>query len=343
MTVVPASGVVGPAGSEQAGPSPPSDVVPLLRLAHGPRVMPPLLRQPPLAAFAVRPAPAVSPAPALPPILVLPPIPAVPPVPAVLDESMVDTTAMPGMAAWAAIAFALAQRGLPYVWGGDGPQRGEAGFDCSGLTTAAYAYAGVILPRTAHTQFYAGPHVPAGAPLLPGDLVFYGVPERVHHVGLYVGYGRMVNAPTFGQPVRLAWVRYPGDDYLGATRPGVGRNGPGLLPRPDLPREVPPVPAPEVPPGPTEFPAPPADPPAARQHHDDHHDHRSGPERAGRARTGSGRTHQRDPGQRAQQPGRKAHHHRGSHADRDNRPHPCAHQRRSEQHHRPHLPAEHHH
>jgi cell wall-associated NlpC family hydrolase len=177
---------------------------------------------------------------------------------AVLAQPLVTTTAKPGTAAARAIEFALAQRGLPYVWGGNGPQRGDAGFDCSGLTTAAYAHAGIELPRTAHTQYYAGPHVPDGAPLEPGDLVFYGVPERVHHVGLYLGEGRMVNAPTFGKPVRLAYVRYNGDDYLGATRPAAGIDAPadGLLATPDLPVEVPPVPSPQIPPAPEEFAAP---------------------------------------------------------------------------------------
>ncbi|MEN3265709.1 NlpC/P60 family protein [Pseudonocardia sp.] len=182
------------------------------------------------------------------------------PLPAVRTPALprITTTAKPGTAAAAAIAFAIAQRGLPYVWGGDGPQSGEAGFDCSGLTTASYDYAGISLPRTAHTQYYRGPHLPAGAPLQPGDLVFYGVPEAVHHVGLYIGGGRMINAPTFGEPVRTAYVRYPGDDYLGATRPAAGRDAPGVLAKPDLPAEVPPVPAPDAPRAPTEFRAPPA-------------------------------------------------------------------------------------
>lgn len=170
----------------------------------------------------------------------------------------VTTTALPGTAAARAVEFALAQRGLPYVWGGDGPQNGEEGFDCSGLTTAAYAYAGIRLPRTAHTQYYAGPHVPAGAELMPGDLVFYGVPERVHHVGLYLGDGRMVNAPRRGKPVQIAYVRYAGDDYLGATRPAAGLDATseGLIATPDLPVAVPPLPSPAVPPAPEEFPAP---------------------------------------------------------------------------------------
>lgn len=168
----------------------------------------------------------------------------------------ITTTAQPGTAAARAIEFAMAQRGLPYVWGGDGPRNGESGFDCSGLTTAAYAYAGITLPRTAHTQFYAGPHVPDGAPLEPGDLVFYGVPQRVHHVGLYLGDGRMINAPTFGQPVQLAYVRYPGDDYLGATRPAAGQDAPGLLTSQQLRVPPPPLPAPDAPQGPAEFAAP---------------------------------------------------------------------------------------
>ena len=125
----------------------------------------------------------------------------------------------PNAVTLAAINYACGQRGLPYVWGGNGPQNGDAGFDCSGLTKAAYAAAGVTLPRTAQTQFNAGPRVPAGQPLLPGDLVFYGTPGNIHHVGLYIGGGLMINAPDFGQPVQIDNYRYNGDDYAGATRP----------------------------------------------------------------------------------------------------------------------------
>lgn len=116
-----------------------------------------------------------------------------------------------------AIDFAISKIGLPYVWGGDGPAHGEAGFDCSGLTNAAYAAAGVNLPRTAHTQYFATTRVDH---LRPGDLVFYGSPRtKIHHVGLYIGNGQMINAPTFGQPVQVAPVRWPGDDFAGAGRP----------------------------------------------------------------------------------------------------------------------------
>ncbi|MFJ7213616.1 C40 family peptidase [Amycolatopsis sp. NPDC098790] len=127
--------------------------------------------------------------------------------------------AAPTPAAFTAINYACGQRGLPYVWGGNGPLDGDAGFDCSGLTRAAYGAAGVPLPRTSREQYAAGPHVPAGAPLLPGDLVFYATAGRVHHVGLYIGGGSMIDAPDFGQAVKVEPYRHPGDDYIGATRP----------------------------------------------------------------------------------------------------------------------------
>jgi cell wall-associated NlpC family hydrolase len=106
---------------------------------------------------------------------------------------------------------------MPYVWGGDGAH--EGGFDCSGLTHAAYAAADIRLPRTAQTQYDAGPAVPLGQPLQPGDLVYYGTPTNIHHVGLYLGNDQMINAPQRGQLVQITPYRWPGDDYHGATRP----------------------------------------------------------------------------------------------------------------------------
>jgi cell wall-associated NlpC family hydrolase len=119
-------------------------------------------------------------------------------------------------AALTAITYACHQRGVPYAWGGNGPTQG-GGFDCSGLTAAAYAAAGITLPRTADSQYRAGPHVPAGQPLFPGDLVFFGSEQYVHHVGLYIGAGLMIDASDFGQPVQSQ--PYKESDYLGATRP----------------------------------------------------------------------------------------------------------------------------
>jgi len=116
-----------------------------------------------------------------------------------------------------AIDFAIDNIGLPYVWGGNGPNLGDAGFDCSGLTKAAYAAAGIELPRTAHTQYFGTRRVGPREPLQPGDLIFYGHPSiKIHHVGLYIGNGQMINAPTFGMPVQVAAV---GAGVTGAGRP----------------------------------------------------------------------------------------------------------------------------
>ncbi|MFI9452924.1 C40 family peptidase [Amycolatopsis sp. NPDC052450] len=117
-----------------------------------------------------------------------------------------------------ATRFALGQLGLPYVWGGNGPEAGAAGFDCSGLTKKSYDEAGISLPRTADSQFRALPQV-SGEPKL-GDLVFYGSPAtRIHHVGLYLGNGLMINAPTQGQAIQIHTYHSKGDDYTGAGRP----------------------------------------------------------------------------------------------------------------------------
>ncbi|MFD2414801.1 C40 family peptidase [Amycolatopsis pigmentata] len=129
----------------------------------------------------------------------------------------------PNPAALAAINFACGQRGLPYVWGGNGADDG--GFDCSGLTKAAYAAAGITLPRTAQMQYDSGARVPDGQPLLPGDLVFYGTPANIHHVGLYIGAGKMIDAPTFGQSVQIE--QYQSGEFAGATRPIDLSNRPG--------------------------------------------------------------------------------------------------------------------
>jgi len=113
-----------------------------------------------------------------------------------------------------AVRWALAQLGVPYRWGGTG----AGGFDCSGLVQAAYAAAGIVLPRVAQDQFDAGPRLPADAALLPGDLVFFGSgPGGVDHVGLALGGGLMVDAPHGGAVVRVEAVW--SDGYVGATRP----------------------------------------------------------------------------------------------------------------------------
>ncbi|WP_419994495.1 C40 family peptidase [Streptomyces boninensis] len=127
----------------------------------------------------------------------------------------------PSLRAAIAVRFARDQIGHKYVWGGDGPA--EGGFDCSGLTKAAYAKAGIRLPRVAQDQYNAGPRLPQSARILPGDLVFYGTPTNVHHVGIATSGTHMINAPKPGTTVREEKIHYPGDDYLGHTRPSAAK------------------------------------------------------------------------------------------------------------------------
>jgi cell wall-associated NlpC family hydrolase len=134
------------------------------------------------------------------------------------DQAPAAGTTTTSTAAQLAVAYALDQLGTPYRWGGDGP----GGFDCSGLTQAAYAAAGIDLPRTAQAQYDAGPAVPTGMPLQPGDLVFFGSSTgAVEHVGIVIGNGEMVDAPHSGAVVRIESDRWP--DYVGASRPAGGQ------------------------------------------------------------------------------------------------------------------------
>jgi cell wall-associated NlpC family hydrolase len=140
------------------------------------------------------------------------------------ESQAVPVTAPASGAAGAALSFALGQIGVPYLWGGES----RAGYDCSGLTQAAYRTAGVSLPRTAQEQFDAGPHLPAGAQLEPGDLVFFGSSTSdVTHVGMVVRSGEMVDAPHTGAFVRTEsfpttiGASWGEEVYLGATRPAV--------------------------------------------------------------------------------------------------------------------------
>ena len=145
-----------------------------------------------------------------------------------------DPGMRPGAAALAAVRHALDQVGDPYVWGATGP----AAYDCSGLTWQSYLVAGVTLPRVSRDQ-----HADGGEPvevddLLPGDLVFFATaawdPGVVHHVGMYVGGGLMVDAPRPGLTVRVEPVWAQG--YVGAVRPVPAREG-----RPKQPHSSPPT------------------------------------------------------------------------------------------------------
>ncbi|WP_370420542.1 NlpC/P60 family protein [Streptomyces sp. QH1-20] len=136
----------------------------------------------------------------------------------------------PSQRAAGAIYFAQEKLGTPYLWGGNGTKEDNGRFDCSGLTKAAYESVGIELPRVANDQWNAGAH-PKRDELLPGDLVFFAHnlqdPRSIHHVGLYVGGGYMINAPYTGAVIRFDKIDTP--DYIGATR--VTEDGAKALPR----------------------------------------------------------------------------------------------------------------
>jgi cell wall-associated NlpC family hydrolase len=102
-------------------------------------------------------------------------------------------------AASAAVNAALAQRGKPYVWAAAGP----GSFDCSGLVQYAYKAAGVSLPHSSRSQASMGRAVSRGE-LQPGDLIAFYSP--VSHIGIYIGNGQMVHAPTSGDVVKVASI-----------------------------------------------------------------------------------------------------------------------------------------
>ena len=116
----------------------------------------------------------------------------------------------PSSSAQVAVDTARAQLGKPYVYAGSGPDV----FDCSGLTMYAWAAAGVSLPHNAEAQYVSLPHV-SQSELQPGDLVFFGDP--IHHVGIYVGGGTMIEAPYTGVDVRYHTIYR--SDYAGGARP----------------------------------------------------------------------------------------------------------------------------
>jgi peptidoglycan DL-endopeptidase CwlO len=114
-----------------------------------------------------------------------------------------------------AVAFAYAQVGCPYVYGGTGPC--QLGFDCSGLAQAAWAAAGVAIPRDSYEQWAGLPHVSLSA-IEPGDLLIY---NGEGHVAIYVGNGYIIDAPQTGMDVERIPMSTPwyADNLDGAVRP----------------------------------------------------------------------------------------------------------------------------
>lgn len=137
------------------------------------------------------PAPA-APAPTTPPVVTPPPAPTPPPASSGAD---------------AAIAWAHTRIGLPYLWGGTGPN----GYDCSGLTQGAWRAGGVTLNRTSRDQYRQVTKISYND-LQPGDLVFWGTnpndASSVYHVALYIGNGQILEAPRPGVNVKISPMRY---------------------------------------------------------------------------------------------------------------------------------------
>jgi cell wall-associated NlpC family hydrolase len=119
--------------------------------------------------------------------------------------------AIPGGSSVGAVALraALTRRGDPYIWGAAGP--GE--FDCSGLVMWAYEQEGITLDHYTGDQWNEGQHI-SRSQLEPGDLVFFYA--DISHVGLYIGNGLMVDAPSFGQDVMVQPIDW--SIFVGAVR-----------------------------------------------------------------------------------------------------------------------------
>jgi cell wall-associated NlpC family hydrolase len=125
----------------------------------------------------------------------------------------------------AAVRYAYDKLGSPYQWGATGEQ---GYYDCSGLMKRAYEAGGLGLPRTSREQFRFGARVWNVSDLQPGDLVFYAYnpadPATIHHVGIYIGAGNMIDAPYTGATVRI--TPFLRGDYIGAVRPTAQAGGP---------------------------------------------------------------------------------------------------------------------
>jgi len=108
-----------------------------------------------------------------------------------------------------ALQAAISRLGYPYIWGAAGP----TSFDCSGLVMWAYQQVGISLPHYTGSQWNSGVHV-ARSDLEPGDLVFFF--SNISHVGMYIGNGMMIDAPNFGEDVKVQPIYW--NEFVGAVR-----------------------------------------------------------------------------------------------------------------------------
>ncbi|WP_189933957.1 C40 family peptidase [Streptomyces sulfonofaciens] len=130
--------------------------------------------------------------------------------PQALLDTALHGSRLPSRGGSVAVRYAMEQVGKPYVWGAAGPDA----FDCSGLTSRAWARAGRTIPRTSQQQWSGLPRVPM-AELRPGDLVVYY--PTATHVALYLGNSMVVQAPRPGERVKVSPVDV--NPVLGAVRP----------------------------------------------------------------------------------------------------------------------------
>jgi cell wall-associated NlpC family hydrolase len=110
-----------------------------------------------------------------------------------------------------ALQAAISRLGYPYIWGAAGP----TSFDCSGLMMWAYQQVGISLPHFTVSQYNSGVHV-SRSDLEPGDLVFFF--PNISHVGMYIGNGMMIDAPSFGEDVKVQPIYW--NAFVGAVRIG---------------------------------------------------------------------------------------------------------------------------
>ncbi|MFU8872202.1 NlpC/P60 family protein [Micromonospora sp. SL4-19] len=178
--------------------------------------------------------------------------------PYVINQSVSGLVADPR--ALDAVRYALAQLGDPYLWAAEGPDR----FDCSGLVLASYRAAGYYgLPRVSRDQYKATRlrTVDPNA-LLPGDLLFFASGSSwtsIHHVAMYIGNGKMVEAPRTGDVVKISVVRwtrlYAATRVIGAV-PAPATTPPAPTPTTAPPTTTPPTPTPTPTPTRTASPKP---------------------------------------------------------------------------------------
>ncbi|MFK0115875.1 NlpC/P60 family protein [Streptomyces sp. NPDC090994] len=122
------------------------------------------------------------------------------------------STASASGRAGAAFSAAQSKIGSPYVYGATGP----SSYDCSGLTSWAYAQAGVSIPRTSEAQSQIGTRITSQSDLQVGDLVFFF--NDLHHVGLYAGNGQVLHAPRTGTVVRYESMSTIGGPFMWGVR-----------------------------------------------------------------------------------------------------------------------------